>query len=181
MKVLNQFIKPILLAIFCCNLLSKQETLSIPKGHDVPCKDLKFKDERFKQLLLNNSDLLEFGGVRIGNNQKGETLILAVGYTTIKNSTPQDKIRQITVSKQKAKAALAGFLEGEYIERMSKFKEEISLKSNRTEDLVDSQSLYNESMLLKIKGRLGTGLERIAFWKSADGLAFYQAIGFVIK
>ena len=103
MKVLNQFIIPILLAFFCCNLLSKQENLSIPKGDNVPYKDLKLKDERFKQLLLNNSDLLEFGGVRIENNQKGETLLLAVGYTTIKNSTPQDKIRQITVSKQKCR------------------------------------------------------------------------------
>jgi hypothetical protein len=87
----------------------------------------------------------------------------------------------LTVSQQKAKAALVGFLEGEYVESMTKFREELSVKSTAKEDLVEMRSLFNETMLSKIKGRIGSGLERIAFWKSADGLAFYQAVGFVVK
>ncbi|MFP6855577.1 MAG: hypothetical protein VB980_07315 [Opitutales bacterium] len=151
--------------------------MEVEKTH----KDLVIKDQRFEKLLMNNPDLLEFGGVRLGKSSKGEALVVAVGYTTIKNSSPTDKIRQLTVSQQKAKAALVGFLEGEYIESMTKFSEELSVTSTAKEDLVEMRSLFNETMLSKIKGRIGSGLERIAFWKSADGLAFYQAVGFVVK
>lgn len=172
------------IGVFSCllsNALYATPVPAIPIPVEISHTDLVMKDKRFEKLLLGSPDLLEFGGVRLGKGSKGETLILAVGYTTIKNSSPTDKVRQITVSKQKAKAALVGFLEGEYVQSMTKFQENLSLKSTKEKDMIEMRSLFNETILSKIKGRIGSGLERIAFWKSADGLAFYQAVGFALE
>jgi hypothetical protein len=171
------------LIFFCITLIGKEvDGFIIPIVSEKSYANLKIKDSRFEKLLTTNPDLFQFGGVRLGKSKLGETLVLAVGYTTIINSTATDKVRQLTVTSQKAKAALVGFLEGEYVSRLTNLKEEVKVQSSSSEsDRVEISSLFNESMLLKIKGKIGSGLERIAYWKSNDGLIFYQAIGFVIK
>ena len=157
-----------------------EEFFSLIQGEKT-YRDLTVKDKRFESILTENPDLYEFGGVRLGKSDDGQTLVIAVGYTIIKNATPKDKIRQLTVTSQNAKAALVGFLEGEYVEQLSKFSEEIKIQSTSQEDTVEISSLYSESMLRKINGKLAGGLERIAFWKSFDGHSFYQALGFVVE
>ncbi len=143
-------------------------------------KDLRIKDERFAKLLKDSPDLFDFGGVRLGKLKDGSVLLMGVGYTSIKNSSPRDKIRQLTVSAQKAKAALVAYLKGPYVKRIQNLEEETATTSSEKEDLVEMRSLYNETILTKAKGRLGAGLRPAATWKSPDGLVFFQAMGYVI-
>ena len=168
-------IQPPFFLIFL-TLTSSVFAVSESDDKKLPCKDLRVKDSRFEK-LFKDSELLEHGGTGLATSKDGKVLLVAVGFTTIKNQTPKDIIRQLKVSSIKAKSNLLAYLNGEFVQ---------SIQSLVTESSTDGEAsnhdfgVFKETILIRIQGRVGTGLEPVATWKSPDGELFYQALGFVL-
>jgi hypothetical protein len=136
-------------------------------------------DAHFESYLTANPILMEFAGAKIIKLSDGRKLILSVGTTPVKDNTAQDRLRQRTVCKQKALAAILTATEGVEVYTSIKINEQTLItiengkeKGHSVEDVLE----ITQSTASGIVQSLPT----IGTWYSNDGGIFCLAIGGII-
>jgi len=136
-------------------------------------------EEQFSPFFRANQLLMELAGARIIKFDDGSKLLMAVGCTDVRDNSPKEQLRRITVCRAKAQGAFAAEQSGVKVSTCAKFTEKTLVSVANGEEKGVSLSESMEMTESEAKAII-PGLPVIGTWMSKDGKMFYLAIGKII-
>ncbi|MDZ4849975.1 MAG: hypothetical protein SGI77_11875 [Pirellulaceae bacterium] len=133
-------------------------------------------DKEFQPYLVRNRLLMEVTGAKIIKLKNGQTILLSVASTVLKDDSAMERLRAEKVCRIKALAGLVAEKKGVQVCHVETLKE-------LTEVIIDKkvETGMNISDLLQVTRTKVEGITKdmpvIGRWRSKDGAVFYLAIG----
>lgn len=133
-------------------------------------------DKQFRPYLLSNPLLMEVTGAKLIRQKSGETILLSVASTVLKDDSPKDRLRAEKVCRTKALAGIVAEKKGVQVCHVETLNE-------KTEVVIDEKGETGKSVseLLQVTKTKVEGITKdmpvIGRWRSKDGMVFYLAIG----
>jgi len=139
-----------------------------------PIKDATF-DQIFEPVLRLQPVLLKNGGCRLVKFD-GSLYFVAVGTTEIREASSSEKLRQLRVGRVQAQKEAIAFLEATKVVAEEKLVEKTTVTTKDGKTSAEVLRTLDETTATKVHGVLNS-LTDIGTWSSADGNAFFFAIG----
>lgn len=133
-------------------------------------------DKHFKPYLLGNPLLMEVTGAKVIRQKNGQTVLLSVASTALKDDSAKERLRAEKVCRTKALAGIVAEKKGIQVCHVETLNE-------KTEIVIDDKHETGTSVskLLQITQTKVEGITRdmpvVGRWRSKDGDVFYLAIG----
>jgi hypothetical protein len=133
-------------------------------------------EKHFKPYLLGNPLLMEVTGAKVIRQKNGQTILLSVSSTTLKDDSANERLRAEKVCRTKALAGIIAEKKGIQVFHVETLNE-------KTEVVVDEKGEHGTSVseLLQVTQTKVEGISKdmpvIGRWRSKDGMVFYLAIG----
>ena len=133
-------------------------------------------DKEFQPYLVHNRLLMEVTGAKIIKLKNGQTILLSVASTVLKDDSAKERLRAEKVCRTKALASIIAEKKGVQVCHLETLKE-------KTEVIIDEKGETGTSIseLLQVTQTKVEGITKdmpvIGRWRSRDGAVFYLAIG----
>jgi hypothetical protein len=135
-------------------------------------------DKGFAGYLQANPALMTTTGAKLIRRDDGRTVVLAVGSTTLKDSSAAERLRAEKVCRLHAEASLAAEKQGVQVARLERLEEKTRVVLEDDKEKGCSVSGLLQITTTKVEG-LVRGMPVVGRWKSKAGDVFYLAIGAV--
>lgn len=167
-------------------LLKKLSSAPVPVSESMSSPDTQgspnitrgtFRPE-FEPFLLSDPILLEAGGCKAFRTEDGRTVLIAVGFTEVRDRSAKDRVRRKKVAEQKAFAELAKYREIE----VTFFSERVKTTTISSKNGVEEGSSHKTSssrITVNAEAYI-SGMLTVGSWYSEDGKLFYLAKGCII-
>lgn len=133
-------------------------------------------EKQFKPYLLSNPLLMEVTGAKVIRQKNGQTVLLSVASTVLKDDSAKDRLRAEKVCRTKALAGIVAEKKGVQVCHVESLNE-------KTEVVIDEKGETGKSVseLIQVTQTKVEGIARdmavIGRWRSKDGEVFYLALG----
>jgi len=157
----------IILLLFC-------DTLSI--AADKPQFSDVVIEKHFKPYLLSNPLLMEVTGAKVIREKNGQTVLLSVASTILKDTSPTERLRAEKVCRIKALAGIIAEKKGIQICHIETLNEKTEVVIDEKGETANSVSEFLQITKSKVEG-ITKDMPVIGRWRSKDGDVFYLALG----
>lgn len=133
----------------------------------------------FERVLRADPTLLRDGGAKVIESD-GARFFIAVGFTTVLDGSPTERVRQLRVARIQALRQAAEFANPTRVTSETRLTETTTVtQRDGVKNTVSGKSL-NETTVAEIRAILQAP-SQVGSWKSADGQLFFYAIGTKLK
>lgn len=129
----------------------------------------------FESVIRSDRILLCEGGAKLIENQ-GKRYFIAAGFTSVLDTTPADRLRQLKVARIHAIKAAADFIGKTQVTAEEKFSETTTIKAENNSQNAAKTKFLQETVIIKLNEIIKTP-SPVGSWKSSDGKLFFYAIG----
>lgn len=145
-----------------------------------PAEAPRFRDERidpaYAPYLRAAPLVMELGGAAVADAGNGERVVLGVAKTVLGTGDAEDLVRAERVCLLKAKAAVVADREGTTVTYLKTVADKVVVVSDAAGERVASSS-GRVTLTREQAAGVAKGLSVVGRWRSADGRAFYLAVG----
>ena len=133
----------------------------------------------FERVVRSDSALLHDGGAKLIESGEARYFI-AVGFTSVLDGSPAERVRELRVARIQALKQAAEFANPTQITSEAKLSETTTVtQRDGVKSAVTTKSL-DETTTAEIRAMLKAP-PRVGSWKSSDGQIFFYAIGTKLK
>ncbi len=133
-------------------------------------------EKPFDGYLLSQPLLMEVPGAKIITLTNGRYAVVGVASTVVKDDSAGDRLRAERVCLSKARAAIIGEQKGFQVAHIEQAKDRAVVVIDNGKETAKSVSELLVLTRSKVEG-ISRGLAPVGRWRSADGKAFYLAVG----
>lgn len=137
-------------------------------------------DSEFREILVVLPLVAEVPGGRIIKMPDGKEWLIGTGSTPQKENSPSEIIRREKISRAKAQASIAEYLNGtNVVATVVSTDSTQTVIKNKKETAIATEQL-DEKIVTRVKGQIKS-VQVISTWTNLDGTIFYQAVGKLLK
>jgi len=133
-------------------------------------------DKQFRPYLVGNPLLMEVTGAKVIRKKDGQTILLSVASTVLKDDSAKERLRAEKVCRTKALAGIIAEKKGIQVCHVETLNEKTEVVIDEKGEHATSVSELLQVTQTKVQG-ISKDMPVIGRWRSKDGDVFYLAIG----
>ena len=133
-------------------------------------------ERHFKPYLIGNPLLMEVTGAKVIRQKNGQTVLLSVASTVLKDDSAEERLRAEKVCRTKALAGIVAEKKGIQVCHVETLNEKTEVVIDEKGEHATSVSEFLQITQTKVQG-ISKDMPVIGRWRSKDGDVFYLAIG----
>ena len=133
-------------------------------------------EKHFKPYLLSNPLLMEVTGAKIIREKNGQTVLLSVASTVLKDDSAKERLRAEKVCRTKALAGIVAEKNGVQVCHVETLNEKTEVVIDETSETARSVSEFLQITKTKVEG-ITRDMPVVGRWRSKDGDVYYLALG----